>query len=162
MPQAEEKAQGFFVAGGNDRYGASLHFLNGRFDCKVSGKDTGGALATFDTIRTEPGGPGEHYHYEQDEWFYVVEGDFVFKIGEVFHRLKGGDSIFGPRRVPHAFVNTSPTGRLLIVYQPAGSMEEFFAEGARQALLTPEIFERLSREHGMEVVGPPLDPASFS
>lgn len=161
MPQAEKNGHAIFVAAGEDRFGAPHRFLNGRFDCKVSGKDTGGALAIFDTIRTEPGGPGLHYHHDQDEWFFVVEGEFVFRIGDDFHRLKAGDSILGPRRVPHAFVNVSHAGRLVIAYQPAGSMEEFFAEGARQSQMTEGVFEVLSRAHGMEAVGPPLDPAAF-
>lgn len=161
MPQTEEQGRAMFVAAGEDRFGAPRHFLNGRFDCKVSGMDNGGALAIFDTFRAEPGGPGEHFHYEQDEWFFVVEGEFVFKIGGQFHRLKAGDSILGPRRVPHAFVNVSQTGRLVIAYQPAGQMEAFFAEGARQSPLTMESAGQLARAHGMEIVGPPLDPDSF-
>lgn len=161
MLETEEKRGAVFVAAGEDRFGAPHRFINGRFDCKVSGKDNGGALAIFDTIRTEPGGPGQHYHLDQDEWFLVIEGDFVFKIGGDFYRLKAGDSIFAPRRVPHAFANISPTGRLVIGFQPAGTIEEFFAEGAKHLQMTPEIFERFSRAHGMEAVGPPLDPASF-
>jgi Cupin domain len=60
------------------------------------------------------------------EWFFARDGEFVFQVGEDVFRLKAGDSIFGPRNVPHAFANISDTGRLMIVYQPAGAIEQFF------------------------------------
>ena len=84
----------------------------------------------------------------------MQHGEFRFQVGDELHLLKAGDLIFGPRKVPHAFVNLSETGRLLIAFQPAGTMEAFFAAG----LLDPmsEEFRQLNREHGVEVVGPPL------
>ena len=26
------------------------------------------------------GGPARHLHYDQDEWFYVLEGEFQFEV----------------------------------------------------------------------------------
>jgi quercetin dioxygenase-like cupin family protein len=51
-------------------------------------------------------------------------------VGEDVFRLNAGDSVFGPRNVPHAFANVSDTGRLMIVYQPAGTIEQFFLRAA--------------------------------
>jgi mannose-6-phosphate isomerase-like protein (cupin superfamily) len=139
-----------------DRFGDSLRFSNGRFDLKVSASDTGGGMCIFDTIRTERGGPPLHFHESLDEWFYVTEGQFVIQVGENTYRLGPGDAILGPRGVPHAFTNVTETGRLLIVFQPAGTMEQFFRSGSILGEMTPEQFRVLSKEHGMEVVGPPL------
>jgi mannose-6-phosphate isomerase-like protein (cupin superfamily) len=131
-----------------------VRFLNGRFDCKISARDTAGALCAFDTIRTRPGGPPLHLHLEQDEWFFVQEGQFQARVGDETRELGPGDSFFGPRGIPHAFTMVSQTGRMLITFQPAGTMEAFFAA----ELVDPmsEEFRELSRQHGMEVVGPPL------
>ena len=145
----------FIVREGNDRFEAPAIFLNGRFDVKVSGRDTGGALCLIDTIRTRPGGPPIHYHHEQDEWFYVLEGEFRFRIGDALNVLGPGDSAFGPRKVPHGFRNLTPTGRLMIAFQPALSMEIFFSVAGVDPL--SNAFAALSREHGMEIVGPPLE-----
>ncbi|MGV8953862.1 MAG: cupin domain-containing protein [Cypionkella sp.] len=131
-----------------------MTFLNGSFNTKVSAVDTGGALCVIDTVRTGRGGPPLHLHHEQDELFFVQEGEFRFQIGADNFELGPGDFIFGPRRVPHAFVNLSENGRLLIAFQPAGTMEAFFSAGLRDP--RSEEFIALSREHGMEVVGPPL------
>ena len=146
--------QAFVVAKDQDRFGAPVRFLNGRFDTKVSGQDTGGALCMIDTLRLGRGGPPLHLHFDQDEMFFVLEGQFRFQVGDSFHELGPGDFLFGSRRVPHAFVNLSETGRLMVAFQPAGTMEAFFAGGWRDP--TTEEFRQASREHGMEVLGPPL------
>ncbi len=33
------------------------------------------------------GGPARHLHYDQDEWFYAIEGEFIFEVGEEKIRL---------------------------------------------------------------------------
>jgi hypothetical protein len=80
-------------------------------------------------------------------------GEFLFQVGDDTFRLTKGDSILGPRTVPHAFASFGNTGRLLIMYQPAGTMEVFFSDGRRLMNGSPEA---LHRSHGMEIVGPPL------
>lgn len=150
------RAAPFIVKAGDDRFEAPVRFLNGRFDCKVSASDTDGALCVFDTYRFKSGGPPLHVHLEQDEWFLVLDGEFKFQVGDQMHHLAAGDSIFGPRRVPHAFRSLTETGRLMITFQPAGTMEAFFAAEMVDPL--SEAFRDLSRRHGMEVVGPPLLP----
>ncbi|MCF1710235.1 cupin domain-containing protein [Tabrizicola sp. J26] len=139
-----------------DRFDTPLHFLNGRFDLKVSARETGGALCVFDTVRTESGGPPLHIHFDQDEWFFVLEGEFILRVGEVTHRLGPGDSVFGPRGIPHAFANLSERARLVVLFQPAGTMEDFFREGSAKGKMTPQQFADLSAAHRMKVVGPPL------
>ena len=139
-----------------DRFDAPQRFLNGRFDLKVSAKENGGSLTIVDTTRTSRGGPPLHLHHSQEEWFMVVEGRFHFQIGNQHMTLEAGDSVLGPRGIPHAFANVTETGRLLLVFQPSGMMEEFFATGNFPP--DSEEFREHSRRHGMLVVGPPLAP----
>jgi mannose-6-phosphate isomerase-like protein (cupin superfamily) len=137
-----------------DRFDRPVQFLNGRFDIKLSTADSGGKIFVVDTVRSGHGGPPLHYHHDQDEWFLVQDGRFRIQVGEALHELGPGDTILGPKGIPHAFLNLTPAARLLVAFLPAGSMEAFFAH----ALLDPrsEEFRALSRKHGMEVVGPPL------
>ncbi|MBL0370723.1 cupin domain-containing protein [Rhizobium sp. KVB221] len=144
------------IANGADRYKDAVHFLNGRFDCKVSAADTSGAMCIFDTFRDKIGGPPLHYHELQDEWFMVLQGDFLFQVGEERYRLAPGDSIFGPRMVPHAFRNLTIPARLLIVYSPALKMEAFFRAGLGPDSAASAEFEALHKEHNIINVGPPL------
>lgn len=149
-------AEPFAVLRDEDRFAHPVNFLNGRFDIKISGRDTGGALCMIDTVRLGRGGPPLHIHHDQDELFFVQEGRFRFRIGELDYELGPGDFLFAPRAVPHAFVNLTETGRLLVGFQPAGDMEAFFS----QPMTDPrsEAFRTLSEQHGMRVVGPPLSP----
>ena len=86
--------KGFKVSSGSDRYSEELLIMGGRFDCKVSGKDTNGDLCIYDTIRETKGGPALHRHHYQDEWFYVIRGEFIVKVGEDMFQLHPGDSAF--------------------------------------------------------------------
>ncbi len=136
--------------------GQTFAFLNGAFHLKVAGADTEGGACIYDTIRSEPGGPPLHVHAAQDEWFFVTEGEFDVRVGDTTHHLGPGDSVMGPRGVPHAFRNTTRTGRIMVSFFPAGSMEAFFHQGSTLSPLTPAAFAELSGRHGMTVVGPPL------
>jgi mannose-6-phosphate isomerase-like protein (cupin superfamily) len=122
---------------------------------KVAGKDTGGALFIFEQTSMRRGGPPRHLHHNQDEWFYILQGEYVAEVGKEPMRLGPGDSLFAPRRIPHvwAYVGTGP-GKLLIGFQPAGKMEAFFREAAKLRDFAAD--EKLYRACEMEVVGPPL------
>ncbi len=72
-------------------------------------------------------GPPLHFHLYQDEIFHILDGEFLFQVGDETFNLKAGDTLFAPRQVPHAFVNTSDTlGSMVTIFQPSGKMEDFF------------------------------------
>lgn len=126
---------------------------------KVSTEDTAGGFFVFEHAGMGKGGPPRHFHYQQDEWFYAIEGEFAFEVGDERFTLRPGDSLFAPRMIPHAwaYVGDEP-GTLLLAVQPAGSLEAFFMENcAMDRLPTPEEADRSFAAHGMKVVGPPLD-----
>ncbi len=148
-----------FAAAGADRF-AVLHQAFGLkpIDFKVATEDTDGRLFIIENGNSRPGGPPCHIHHAQEEWFYVLEGDYVIKVGDTTYQLGVGDALLAPRGIPHvwAFVG-SERGRLLIVFQPAGQMESFFVETSELDRPPPPaelaaLFER----HGMLLVGPPL------
>jgi len=126
---------------------------------KVSTNDTNGDFFAFEHADMSKGGPPRHFHYEQDEWFRAVKGEFLFEVGDERFTLRPGDSLFAPRMVPHvwAYAGENP-GTLLLAVQPAGSLEEFFMQSAKLTRPpTPEEADRQFAAHGMKVVGPPLD-----
>ena len=146
---ASGKAQ--FVAAGQDRAGTPVAMGFSSLGFKVSGQDTHGALFLMEHVGlTKGGGPPRHLHYEQEEWFYVMEGEVVAEVGKERFRLKAGVSIFSPRSVPHGFVYVAEKpGRMLIAFTPAGKMEAYFRNG--------HGFDAKSlSEYGMELMGPAL------
>jgi mannose-6-phosphate isomerase-like protein (cupin superfamily) len=156
---AQSPGQPVIVKADADRDAAPFKFLDGLFYVKVSGKDTEGRCVIFDTLRPEKVGPALHFHTDCDEWFFVREGEFKFQVGEDVMRLKAGDSLLAPRGVKHAFVKTSEgVARLIVMHQPAGTMEEYFRTGAASPNITAAERQALGEKHGMKFVGGPLKP----
>lgn len=152
--------KGFKVSKGADRFDVPITLMEGdTFFTKIATADTDGELFAFESTRVVNGGPPLHYHYTQDEWFYILEGNFTFKIGDQLFEATAGDSLFGPRMVPHAFTKTNAgIARMLIMYQPAGKMELHF-KGVSEGLyknMTEQEKQAIRQQHGFEVVGPAL------
>ena len=143
------------VAAGEDRFGEHRGLGVSAIQFKIAGQDSNG-LFVLENVFTQKGGPARHLHYEQDEWFYVLEGAFLFEIGQERMTLRPGDSVLGPRRVPHVWAFAgAPRGRILIAFTPPGKMEAFFREVTRANAMPPQD-PALWRAHGMELLGPPL------
>ena len=161
MAESQQRSnRGFRVGSQQDRDDGSLPIMGGRFDLKISAKDTGGDLCIYDTVRSTKGGPPLHRHYSQDEWFYVIRGEFLVQVGDDRIKLVPGDSAFAPRRIPHTFAMTSDgEGQMLVLFQPAGSMEAFFREMSRvgkDVSAGKQLPKSVWEAHGMELLGPPL------
>ncbi len=153
--------KGFKINAGEGRFGehfkmkgVTLNIL----DLKISSKDNDGELAIFEQSGLTPnGGPPLHIHHFQDEMFYVIQGEYLYQVGEDKYRMSAGDTIFLPRKVPHAFVQLSETGKLIVIYQPAGKMEGFFKKtDLWTSPPTSEEIAKVFEEHDMQVVGPPI------
>lgn len=125
----------------------------------MSSQDTGGEVFIFEHNNMGKGGPPPHVHHEQDEWFYVIKGEYAFEVGENKFRLKQGESLFAPRRVPHGWANISDEpGTLLTLVWPAGTFETFLRETTRHATLpSTDDGAKAFAAHAMTVVGPPLE-----
>ena len=127
-------------------------------DIKVSTLDTDGGLFVAEITYLHKGGPPRHSHHEQDEWFYVLEGEHVIEVGEERYEGAPGDSVLALREVAHVWAHVGEgTGRLIAALQPAGEIEEFFEDLAKLGS-SPER-EELSRvfsSHRLELVGAPL------
>jgi hypothetical protein len=100
-------------------------------------------------------------HHEQDEWFYVVEGEYVIEVGEKRYELGPGDSVLGPRKVAHVWAYVEEgTGRLIGALQPAGEIEGLFDNLATLGSTPePEVLQRAFSSYGLELIGPPLSIA---
>lgn len=154
-------ARAFKVNRGEARFGVSYKMkgvtLN-TLDIKISGKDTENELAVFEqTGLTPKGGPPLHIHLYQDEWFYVMEGEYLFQVGNEKYKMQPGDTIFLPRNVQHAFVQLTQKGKILVSYLPAGRIEAFFALTDTWSLPpSQQVIAKAFADHDMKVVGPPL------
>jgi quercetin dioxygenase-like cupin family protein len=124
---------------------------------KARGEQTNGTLTAFENVIAPGDGPPAHFHVDEDESWYVLEGTLRFMLGEEMRSAPAGTFVFVPRGVPHAFQNVGDgPARILVLFTPSG-MERFFDRfAAVEGPFDPSVFGRLGSEVGMEVVGPPL------
>lgn len=155
--------QAVLVAAGQDRHGERRRLGISEIAFKVIAPD--GSFFLLENTFHAKGGPARHLHYEQDEWFYIAAGEFIFEVGGHQYTLHTGDSLLAPRRVPHVWACTGRAaggsaangviGNILISFLPAGQMEAFF-RAVTPADTMPKPDHTLWSAHGMELLGPPL------
>jgi quercetin dioxygenase-like cupin family protein len=148
---------------------------------KVHGPDEGEAVWFLDNlitvkVRAEDGAPfglvenampaGSHTpfhrHLDEDEAFYVLEGELTFFLeGGRRSRVGPGAYVHVPRAVPHGF-RTDTAVRMLVLSAPDGFVEfaREYGIAARRRELPPETpvnMERLAaiaEKHRIELLGP--------
>jgi len=150
--------------------GEALWFLGFLATIKASAETTEGRVAVIEHLAPQGAGSPLHVHRNEDEWFYVTEGELAFWVGG--QRINGAarSFVYGPRNIPHTFIVTSPQARFLLVAQPAG-FENFMralAEPAQTRTLPPatchppdpDRMMSAAAQYGIEILGPPGIPAS--
>ena len=74
-------------------------------------QDSHGLFVIENTFHAK-GGPARHLHYHQDEWFYSIEGEFILEVGDQRLRLRTGDSLLAPRKMPHVWAYVGNVGKV--------------------------------------------------
>jgi quercetin dioxygenase-like cupin family protein len=135
---------------------------------KASAATTGGRVAVFDLLAEKGSGSPLHVHHNEDEWFYVTEGELTFWVGGKTIVAPAGSFVYGPRDIPHTFLVSSAEAHFLLVTEPGG-FEDFMREMSQPALtMTPppppteppdmaRIVATAAR-YGIEILGPPGIP----
>jgi quercetin dioxygenase-like cupin family protein len=93
-------------------------------------KDTDGAFFLVEATLAPGTEPPPHTHSQEDELFYVLDGEFDVYVGKEAFKVRKGECIFLPRLRPHAFMIRSPRLRLLTLFTPAGLEEAFRGTGS--------------------------------
>jgi mannose-6-phosphate isomerase-like protein (cupin superfamily) len=138
--------------------GKSLNVFGIGVDVLLTGSNTNGLFSSY-MVHAEPGfAPPPHVHRNEDETFYVLEGEFEVMCGDETMIVSTGTLVSLPRHVAHSFRNVgSKTGHLLGFSTPAGH-DKFF-EDASQLSFPPNPAEvaAVCLRHGMEVQPPSSD-----
>jgi len=107
-----------------------------------------------------------HFHDDEEEGFYVAQGEVTILVDETERRLAVGGFALAPRGVRHAFRLESADARLLLLLSPGPKHEALFREmgtPARERVVPPEseppdpaILTEIAAHHGTRIVGAPL------
>ena len=146
--------------------GRSLWFQGNLMTIKVAGEHTDDALGVVEGTFRPGHGPPLHVHRNEDELFYLLDGQMLVACDESTFKAETGDLVFLPRGIPHAFKVPDGGGpaRALFLVTPARflSFIEAAAEPAPEAVMPPEQeydmtkTEALAVDYQFDVIGPPL------
>src|SRR6516162_6952174 len=96
----------------------------------ATGEDTNGKYTLWEALVPPGGGPPPHVHSQEEEGFYVLEGDITFTIGDQRHIASAGMFANMPVGTLHSFRNEGgKPAKMLISIAPAGLEKMFFEVG---------------------------------
>ncbi len=149
--------------------GDARWFLGALGTIKAAAETTDGRVAVLEFLWPQGGGSPLHVHRNEDEWFYVIEGELTLWVGGDVVVAPAGSFVYGPRDVPHTFLVTSTEARFLMVTEPApfADFVRAMSEPAQALMLPPasvqppdpERMTAVAAEYGIEILGPPGIPA---
>ena len=135
---------------------------------KISGEDTGGEYGLLEVECPAGVGPPWHVHHEEDEWFYVLDGELTVWVADTKLSLSPGSFAFGPKGVPHTFYVEDGTARFLVGFAPMqfeGFLREIGAPAAERVIPPPpegppdvQRLAAVAAQNGFEILGPPGPP----
>ena len=132
--------------------------FGGSVTVKTQTTNTNGSLTVLEFVHPPKAGPAVHLHSREDEVWYVLEGDYRFKVGDAMFRVSEGGMAFGPRGAPDGFQNIGDSaGRLLVIATPFG-LERFFEQCAEllPGGLDMEALAAIAEANWSTTIGPPL------
>ncbi len=91
-------------------------------------EQTGGSLGLFRQTIAPKSGPPTHIHQTEDEFFYVVKGEFKLKLGDRIVSAPAESVMFVPRGTAHTFQNVGTEPGVILVGVTPGGFEKSFAE----------------------------------
>ena len=137
----------------------------GRVTTKVTGAQTGGSFSQVESIDRRGTATPLHSHHNEEESFYVLEGDVAVLVDGDWLDLSAGDFALIARGTPHAYVVRSERARMLVTFSPSGFEQAFTALGVpvgdsveppiETVIPSPEEMVAAFAPYGCEILGPP-------
>jgi quercetin dioxygenase-like cupin family protein len=139
---------------------------------KIGRADTDGRFGLLEILVKPGDGSPWHVHPEEDEWFYVLDGQVTFYVGDTRMDLGAGGFAYGPKGVPHTFIGAGDRpARALVGFAPMqfeGFLREVGEPAPERALppappadAPPPDIAKLSAigtRNGLVILGPPGPP----
>ena len=150
---------------------ADVWWKTGRITVKVGADETSNAFSQLEAYEPRGGATPLHVHHNEDETFYILEGEVTMFVGDDRIDLEAGDFCFGARGVPHAYLVRSERARMLVTISPSGSEQLFVSLGVPVTSVEPPTdtvmppmpeMARLFAGYGAEILGPPPSLSDLS
>jgi quercetin dioxygenase-like cupin family protein len=148
----------------SEEQGEAFWFLNNLEIIKATTASTGGSYSLVHQVAPPGAATPYHLHHEEDEAFYVLEGQACFIADGKKTVLTAGGYIFLPRGIPHGirYEGSTPTTMLILAMPGTGfiGMMTEMGEPAPQRTLPPptqpdmENLTRLCAKYRIDILGP--------
>jgi quercetin dioxygenase-like cupin family protein len=108
--------------------GEATWFFNALMTNVASTAETGGAYSLTEHLVTAASNSPMHVQVEEDEAFYILEGEVEFEVDGQIVVATPGTFAFVARGAAHAFRVLTDTARMLVICsgKPADNLEDFF------------------------------------
>jgi mannose-6-phosphate isomerase-like protein (cupin superfamily) len=116
-PDARKSVQPPFVK--HEDEGTARWWMGSLALIKATSRDTDGRFALVE-VRENEGETPLHVHHNEDETFWVIEGEIDFEVGGEKISARPGTMLFGPRSVPHRYTVRRGPARMLFLFTPGG------------------------------------------
>ncbi|MGE5335462.1 MAG: quercetin 2,3-dioxygenase [Nitrososphaerota archaeon] len=146
-----------------DGEGKAIWFANALMVVKAATEETQGRFTCMD--QRVPGNYAAplHVHHDEDEAWYILDGEATFFCGDDRFTARAGAWVFLPRDVPHAFKTGDHGARLLTFTAPSGFADFVAASGepAPERVIPPQgpmdvaKLQEIAARYHIEIVGPP-------
>lgn len=140
--------------------GQKINVLGDEVVVKISSRDTAGEFAVFEGRTRPQHGPPLHRHLDQDEYWYILEGEYRFEVDGREIYGGPGDVVFAPRGSRHTFQNMGDTAGRVVTTVVPGGLDLFFEEletvVPAGAVPDPVKMVPLFEKYRLELLGPPL------
>ena len=135
---------------------------------KIGREDTDGQYGLVEVLVPAGVGSPWHVHPEEDEWFYVLDGEVTVWVADTRLSLTAGSFAYGPKGVPHTFYVETGVARMLVGFAPMQfeGFQREVGQPAPERVLPPPLeghpdMQRLipiAKRSGFEILGPPGPP----
>jgi len=148
--------------------GEALCWAGALLTVKATAEQTGGGFFLVEELNARGTAPPLHVHPQDDESFYVLDGELTFYLGDGQSvpsqtvPASAGSFLYIPKGYfPHAFRVNSETARFLVLTTPRH--EQFFRASAEpagsrtipsQEPIDLEKVRAAGDEYGVEILGP--------
>lgn len=131
-------------------------FFGGRTSIRSSAETTDGALGIVEQIMDPGLGSPWHVHHNEDEEFYLIDGQVRFYCADQQWIVGPGAFVFLPRGIPHGFEVIGDTPAHFLLMATPGGFEGFVRELSEPQPGAPDmakVMETAGR-YGLEILGP--------
>lgn len=153
----------------NTRNDGAFRFLGIPTLIRAAGEATNGSFGLSESWDMAPGWASPyHTHHNEDESFYVLEGEMAFVCDGKWMKGGPGTFVYGPRELAHGFVVVGDKpARMLLMCNPGGF--EHFILGQATDISAPagppdmQLLMELAAKFHIDIHGPlPAMPDGFA